>query len=584
MKNLRLLNNLIFQIFIITIYSFSVFATEPVDIWKSNTEITTQTLDLEEEIENTENNTQSLFNNIKIEDNNIFQEDERNLNFETVYGLFDPQENDLSLRIWLESDGKIIMEHLKRIEKINLSKDSEELLTKILFTNAYGPVININPKDFLNYKTQWLIKKEKINIIEEFLERNPNLENNAGLLKYLVEEYLSNANINEACEKIKFINKETSNNYLDKFRIYCFIIEKKIEEAQLQYDLLKEKGFQDSFYANKINYLLGYTEKADTKISDKDLFNFHLSHIVNNDFKYDPSVKTSKYIWRYLSSANLLSDSETIDLEDEIKINLYEKAAAENSYSKKELFNIYKKFLFSINQFLHVEESYKVLPSYIARALVYQSALLADDLNKKFGLLILLNDLFKKDEIEDVFSEELFQILSKIDKDQIPEKYIGFYQYKTSKVNENIKKIKFNNKILHRSKLLKYFINEDYKIEKIESDLISVYKKIRKNKDYFYSAKDVILLDSLKADGVKIPKKLNEIYSNDQLTIPESLINLSDKGETGLVLLKIIEIIGEDTLENLDPETLYFIVATLNKLDLKKIRNEIIVKTLPDKV
>ena len=47
-----------------------------------------------------------------------------------------------------------------------------------------------------------------------------------------------------------------------------------------------------------------------------------------------------------------------------------------------------------------------------------------------------------KDEIEDVFSEELFQILSKIDKDQIPEKYIGFYQYKTSKVNENIKKIK----------------------------------------------------------------------------------------------------------------------------------------------
>ena len=122
----------------------------------------------------------------------------------------------------------------------------------------------------------------------------------------------------------------------------------------------------------------------------------------------------------------------------------------------------------------------------------------------------------------------MFQILSKIDKDQIPEKYIGFYQYKTSKVNENIKKIKFNNKILHRSKLLKYFINEDYKIEKIESDLISVYKKIRKNKDYFYSAKDVILLDSLKADGVKIPKKLNEIYSNDQLTIPESLINLSD--------------------------------------------------------
>ena len=92
------------------------------------------------------------------------------------------------------------------------------------------------------------------------------------------------------------------------------------------------------------------------------------------------------------------------------------------------------------------------------------------------------------------------------------------------------------------------------------------------------------LLDSLKADGVKLPKKLDNQYSNDQLTIPQGLIDLSNQGEIGLVLLKIIEIVGEDRLENLDPETLYFIVATLNKLDLKKIRNEIIVKTLPDKV
>ena len=48
--------------------------------------------------------------------------------------------------------------------------------------------------------------------------------------------------------------------------------------------------------------------------------------------------------------------------------------------------------------------------------------------------------------------------------------------------------------------------------------------------------------------------------------------------------LKIIEIIGEDKLEDLDPETLHFITTTLNKLDLKKIRNNIIVKTLPNRV
>ena len=91
-------------------------------------------------------------------------------------------------------------------------------------------------------------------------------------------------------------------------------------------------------------------------------------------------------------------------------------------------------------------------------------------------------------------------------------------------------------------------------------------------------------MDSLKADGVKLPKKLESKYPNKQLKIPKKLIDLSDQGQTGLVLLKIIEIIGEDELKDLDPETLYFITTTLNKLDLKKIRNNIIVKTLPNRV
>ena len=109
-----------------------------------------------------------------------------------------------------------------------------------------------------------------------------------------------------------------------------------------------------------------------------------------------------------------------------------------------------------------------------------------------------------------------------------------------------------------------------------------------KNKDYFFSIKDTILLDSLKADGVQLPKELVEQYENqsknDQLVIPQELINWTDQGQTGLVLLKIVEIIGEDNLEDLDPETLFFITTTLNKLSLKKIRNNIIIKTLPSRV
>ena len=584
MKNSKLLNSLIFQLLLTIIFSIRLIAAEPIDIWKGNSEIKIESAESNQI--NLDEEKKSLFEERQIVKTNIFQENNEDLDFNKVYGLFDPEENNLSLEIWIESDGKILLEQLKRIETINLSKDSEELLIKILFTNSYLPIKNINSSDFLDYKLEWLIEKDKVDIMEEFLSKNPDIENNTNLLKYLIDKDLSEADINKACEKIKFFNKGTNDDYLQKFKIYCLINGNNLAEAQLQYDLLNEKGSIDNFYNKKINYLLGYTEEVDDEVSDKNLLNFYLSHIANSDFQYDPSMKTSKYIWKYLSYSNLLIDPDYIDLEDEAKFNLYEWAAASNSYNKKELFNIYRKFLFSFDQFLNAEEIYKTLPSYKARALIYQTASLSDNLEKKLNLLVLLNDLFKKDDIENAFSEELSSILSNIEEEDVPSIHLGFYQIKINlpTEEEDFRRIKFDNKILHRSKLLKYFIEDNYTVEKLENDLISIYKKIKKDKKYYYSAKDVILLDSLKADGITLPKKLEKQYSNNQLTIPEGLIDLSNQGQIGLVLLKIIEIIGEDQLEDLDPETLYFITATLNKLDLKKIRNNIIIKTLPYRV
>ena len=584
MKNSKLLNSLIFQLLLTIVFSIQLIAAESIDIWKGSSEIKIESAESNQI--NPDDEKKSLLEERQIVKTNIFQENNEDLDFNKVYGLFDPEENNLSLEIWIESDGKILLEQLKRIETINLSKDSEELLIKILFTNSYLPVKNINSSDFLDYKLEWLIKKDKVDIMEEFLSKNPNIENNTNLLKYLIDKDLSEADINKACEKIKFFNKGTNDDYLQKFKIYCLINGNNLAEAQLQYDLLNEKGSIDNFYNKKINYLLGYTEEIDGEVSDKNLLNFYLSHIANSDFQYDPSMKTSKYIWKYLSSSNLLADPNSIDLEDETKFNLYEWAAANNSYNKKELFNIYGKFLFSFDQFLNAEEIYETLPPYKARALIYQTALLSDNLEKKLNMLVLLNDLFKKDDIENAFSEELSSILLSIEEEDVPSKYLGFYQIKINlpTEEEDFGKIRFDNKILHKSKLLKYFIEDNYTVEKLENDLISIYKKIKKDKKYYFSAKDVILLDSLKADGIKLPKKLEKKYSSNKLTIPQGLIDLSDQGQIGLVLLKIIEIIGEDQLEDLDPETLYFITATLNKLDLKKIRNNIIIKTLPYRV
>ena len=50
--------------------------------------------------------------------------------------------------------------------------------------------------------------------------------------------------------------------------------------------------------------------------------------------------------------------------------------------------------------------------------------------------------------------------------------------------------------------------------------------------------------------------------------------------EIGSALLRIIEVIGQDDLDALDEDTLYFIVSALNQLDIDYIRNKILLKVL----
>ena len=45
--------------------------------------------------------------------------------------------------------------------------------------------------------------------------------------------------------------------------------------------------------------------------------------------------------------------------------------------------------------------------------------------------------------------------------------------------------------------------------------------------------------------------------------------------------LKIVEIIGEDDANILDPETIYFITNILNRAKLTKLRNKVLISSLP---
>ena len=194
-----------------------------------------------------------------------------------------------------------------------------------------------------------------------------------------------------------------------------------------------------------------------------------------------------------------------------------------------------------------------------------------------------LKDVFNKDEIGNAFDKELKHFLNQISEDDVPSNYTTFYNSysKTEQVSD--KKIKFNNKVLHQSKLLNYF-NGDYAKSQIEQDLEKFLKKIKKDKKYSLSKKDIIFLEALKSDGIQISKKYDSLYEIKKSEMPADIQDMIDNNEIGTALLRVIEVIGPEKIENLDEDTVYFIINTLNQLNVDLIRNKLLLKVLPLKV
>ena len=106
-------------------------------------------------------------------------------------------------------------------------------------------------------------------------------------------------------------------------------------------------------------------------------------------------------------------------------------------------------------------------------------------------------------------------------------------------------------------------------------------KKIKKNKKYLFSKKDQIFLESLKSDGIEISNKYDDLYKIDSSEIPTDIQVMINNNEKAAALLRIVQVIGQDEIERIDEDTIYFIISTLNQLNIDHFRNKILLKVLP---
>ncbi len=224
-------------------------------------------------------------------------------------------------------------------------------------------------------------------LIEKYLLNNQIINEHPKLTKHLVDHYLSQSDVKKACEIFSEIKEPIQDLYLSKFNIYCLINNNKRDEAQLLIDLQLELGIGDKFFNKKIDYLMGYNMEPVIKVSEKTILDFHLSHRTNPEFKFEPKNTTSRQIWKYLSTSNLLDNISDIELTDIEKITSIEKATHDGNYTEKELFELYKRFQFNINQLLNIKESTKVLSTVETRALINQGILITTEIENKLQLM-----------------------------------------------------------------------------------------------------------------------------------------------------------------------------------------------------
>ena len=549
----RFLISLILIFFCLINFSFA----EPKDIWKKSKEIKIQ----ENEKKIIKNNNldkdlpQTVFDKEKIDlsVNKINQSGEI-IDDEIIFGLYEPQETKISLNFWSVVDQSTYDRFIKNILKKN-KKSLTALSERILFTKTNLSSFPDKGKMHLEFITEWLIKNQKMNLSDKVVKQNKVINNNSQLIKFLFTHYLSNGQIDKACNYINLKNATVQNVELDKFKIFCLLNNKKIKQALSQLELTRETNSLDNFFVEKINFLTGISDRKGAKNFDN-VFNAHLTiKVINNEEIKFENFSKSKELRNYFFKSGIANKllEETMkksSTDEKNKLNelviFLERSANEELYQIKKILEIYKKYNFSFDQLFRVDDAVKKLKRPESHAILYQAMLLAQKPETKIKILnsfrekLTLNGLAKI--AEPVYFSELNKI-SNTRKDLVDKnlfKEIEIYNQNKNKNNQE-----FDNNFIYSSELKKILIKKiDKKDKKKILKLLSNFDKKIKDNTYKLNNKDIALINLLKREKIDLPGSLAKFVYNQKIYIPNEIFNALEKKSNDDALLKTLIFIG----------------------------------------
>lgn len=404
------------------------FSETPKDIWEQSKSIKKVETNNNLETQNKEELPPTTILQIpktELEISNISQTEIEQSNRQAIFGIYDPGATNIPVTFWDNMSPEIFDSFRQTMAQGDNRRSVNQLIARVFFSKTNLSNHEDKGVAYLNFVSSFLAHSQDTKLIDSVIDQNNLLLNNEQLLGFLINNNFSNYQIEKACKYAQNLGAEIKNFELQKFKILCLVQAKESKKALANLELIRENGFKDDFFIQKVNFLLGMLLARQGESKTDTLLNIHLSSLVNPMFNPNFSVfkgdlNKTKYFFNSPFVEKILlenkdSKKEFVTEDDFALVEFLEQGSNIELFKTENIFAIYKKIIFGIEDLLNPNETYIKYHSVKGRALLYQAILLTKDQQQKLTFIEALQNSYKKSKFLNLGNKVYYQLISDID-------------------------------------------------------------------------------------------------------------------------------------------------------------------------
>ena len=563
------------------------FSETPKDIWEQSKSIKKVETNNNLETQNKQELPPTTILQIpktELEISNISQTEIEQSNRQAIFGIYDPGATNIPVTFWDNMSPEIFDSFKQIMAQGDNRRSVNQLIARVFFSKTNLSNHEDKGVAYLNFVSSFLAHSQDTKLIDSVIDQNNLLLNNEQLLGFLINNNFSNYQIEKACKYAQNLGAEIKNFELQKFKILCLVQAKESKKALANLELIRENGFKDDFFIQKVNFLLGMLLARQGESKTDTLLNIHLSSLVNPMFNPNFSVfkgdlNKTKYFFNSPFVEKILlenqdSKKEFVTEDDFALVEFLEQGSNIELFKTENIFAIYKKIIFGIEDLLNPNETYIKYHSVKGRALLYQAILLTKDQQQKLTFIEALQNSYKKSKFLNLGNKVYYQLISDIDQKyltkEVQEQMVQYFESLKKKKSD----LETNDKFLHRSDAV--FLLIDEKPESKSKKSLETFADLVDDKKYEVTKRDVAMINLLAQQKVYLPSSLRKFVNPDEIYIPNKIYNMLEKNENNKATLEVLQLV-----KNLNSSKEYardFLVITkiLDRLGFGLIKQDFI--------